>query len=173
MIRDSMEYEVTKRRLEEFKDSLSKIESDYVGTDENKRLLVVSIDSQVKIFEQEILEYERLISGKYTFIKHYTKEELRKELTRKRIADEWSVQELAMKLNLSQIQLQSYEECDYVDVEDELLLNAAEILGLSVLSSEKSKFKETFLRFMKNCSEFFRYALSHSKSKTPPAIDTD
>lgn len=89
-----------------------------------------ALESQIEEIEEEILEYRRLRTGKLSFSKTQTIEELQNILAKARIAAGLSQNVLAERLNMGVDQIQRYEATNYVGASFGMLLEVSRILEI-------------------------------------------
>ena len=132
MIRNKKQLETTRENLSKFQKSRSMAKTSYRDDPQFRKILSDAIESQIEAFVSEIEEYENLTSGKVSFEDAYSMRELPKILVKMRIASHVSEETMAKKLNLDLIEFQRVEDSMYENVEQNILINAANFLCLRV-----------------------------------------
>ncbi len=113
MIKNDKQYQVTRKKLGEFKEALKNLENNKALSSEEINLRSRFILPQLEIFEDELKEYEELKNGVVVHIAMNTLGELSDALIKARIAKGWSQADLADKLGLQAQAVQRYEATDY------------------------------------------------------------
>jgi len=113
MIKNDKQYQLTRKKLAEFNEALKSLENNNALSSEEINLRAAFILPQVKIFEEELLEFEKLSRGEVVQIEMSTLDELSDTLIKARIAKGWSQADLAGKLGLQAQAVQRYEATDY------------------------------------------------------------
>ena len=132
MIYNDKQLEITKKNLRKFQDSLTKIQSGYNDDPLFRNVMSDATKSQIEELKSEIEAYECLISGNYNFQEIYTIDELRNDLTKRRISCKVSEEKMAKFLGLGLIEFQRLEDSQYKGASQEILGRAAKYLELEV-----------------------------------------
>lgn len=132
MIYNDKQLEKTKENLRKFHDSHTKIQSSYNDDPLFRKIMSDATASQMEELKSEIEEYECLISGNYSFQEVYTTDELRNDLTKRRISRKIREEEMAKFLELSLVEFQRMEDSQYKGASLEILGLAAKYLELEV-----------------------------------------
>lgn len=142
MIKNDKQYQVTKSRLHDFKESLLALEKD--ETDPLlQELHVGALKSQIEQFEKQILEYELLKEGNTSYVVVDDLSHLHEVLIKARIAQKMTQAELAKSLELKEQQIQRYEGSDYSTASMSRIIEVSQALGLKI-EKLKIKVKEAF-----------------------------
>ena len=114
MIKNELEYRITKTALEKFQHTLSKIDEATKGLEPwAKEAYHASIEGQVIELQDQLHEYETLRAGKARRPKLDVIERIPEMLVQSRIALGWSQQDLAKHLGVKPQQVQADEACNY------------------------------------------------------------
>jgi DNA-binding XRE family transcriptional regulator len=136
MIKNELEYEVTKEWIEKFKRSIAAMDrdeeakqKDYLKWEMGRGPLVCHLEQ----LESELAEYERLMSWDKIepieiVVENFTK--LTDALIKARMAAKMSQKELAEILDLDEQQIQEWEKTGYSDVSFVKLVDICCVLGL-------------------------------------------
>jgi HTH-type transcriptional regulator/antitoxin HipB len=130
MIKNEKQYQVTKQKLQEFKESLTKAESRPMDPLE-RELFTGAFKSQVEDLNFELEEYEHLKRGEITAI-YSSFPCLPEALIKGRIANGWTQADLALKTGLKEQQIQRYESCNYSTASFPRIVAIADIVGLQI-----------------------------------------
>lgn len=142
MIKNDKQYQVTKSRLHDFKESLLALEKDEIDPF-LKELHVGALKSQIEQFEKQIFEYELLKEGSTTYVTVEDLSHLHEALIKARIAKKMTQAELAKSLELKEQQIQRYEGSDYATASMSRIIEVSQALGLKI-EKFKIKVKEAF-----------------------------
>lgn len=134
MIKNEKQFNVTKSRLNEFKQSL--IDQPYKNYGINDPLYFEieedAIKSQIVFLEKEIMDYNLLKDGRTCFIPVQSLSSIPEALIKARIIRKWSQADLAEKTHLKEQQIQRYESCNYSTASIERINQIAEILEIGI-----------------------------------------
>lgn len=138
MIKNDKQYQVTKSRLNDFKESLQALDHEEAVDPLLRELHYGSLKSQIIEFEKQISEYELLKEGaiNYVFVDNLT--HIYEVLIKARIANGWTQANLAKRLHLKEQQIQRYEICNYSTASIERIIEIANALNVQI---EKIKVK--------------------------------
>lgn len=137
MIKNDKQYQVTRNRLKEFKESISPLEEQMLDP-RLKELQLSAMRSQIEDFEYEIREYEMLKEGKTKYIIVDNLANLYKALIKARIAKQWTQADLGKVLSLKEQQIQRYEMSNYSTASLSRVIEVANVLGIDM---DKAKLK--------------------------------
>lgn len=130
MIKNEKQYQITKKRLKEFQESLTAVEN--TDMDElNRELHEGALKSQIDELTQEIREYELLKKQEATHI-ITSFVDFPEALIKGRIAHGWTQADLAQKIGMREQQIQRYEACNYSTACFPRLITIAETMGLEI-----------------------------------------
>jgi len=114
MIKNELEYRITKTAMGKFQNTLSKINGATKGLKPwAKEAYRASIEGQVMELQDQLHEYETLKAGKVRRPKLDVIERIPEMLVQSRIALGWSQQDLAKHLGVKPQQVQADEACNY------------------------------------------------------------
>ncbi len=117
MIKNEMQYRITRAQAERFERTLAELRSDNGGDRDFHPLIVKAredaISSQIEDLRSELREYEDLRDGKFDMTELGMVSSLPETLIKARIAPGMSQRELAERIGLKQQQIQHYEATDY------------------------------------------------------------
>jgi len=134
MIKNEKQYQVTKTRLKEFRDSLNAL----ISNDENdsdpiyRKIEQDALQSQILEFENELYEYEVLKKGQVSYICIDSLSNFYQALIKARIAKGWTHADLADSLELKEQQIQRYELCNYSTASIARISQIATALGIEM-----------------------------------------
>lgn len=134
MIKNERQYRITKAQAEKLGHTIreyAKLSTPHVHPVLRKAQLD-ALKSQVRDLKREIVEYERLKSGKQKTIGVGSLAELPKTLIQARIARGLSQEQLAAKLGVKPQQVQRYEASEYRSASLERVTEVARVLGLKL-----------------------------------------
>lgn len=136
MIKNQRQYQISKKQLDAFRDAASEARKQIPGAGQDEQLLrrveVDAIASQVALLEEEISEYEALLSGKRRVLEVDSFMGLSTALIQARIAAGLSQKELAERLGLKEQQVQRYEATEYESASLSRINEIVAVLGLKV-----------------------------------------
>lgn len=132
MIYTDTQFHISSAELERLKAALLDAKFRKVDQAWLKQAEIEALESQIEEIEEELLEYEQLRTGKLSFPKIQTIEELRMVLAKARILAGLSQNVLAEKLKMSAEQVQRYEATNYMGVSLGLLLEISRTLKVEV-----------------------------------------
>jgi DNA-binding Xre family transcriptional regulator len=147
MIKNEKQYKITKAWLAKFEQG--KEESVQLPVSKTQPWLHKaqkgSLDLQIKQFKDELKEYEGLKSGKIKAPGLDVLNSLPELLIKKRIANGWTLEQLAERLGLHHQQIQRYESTDYATATLETMqkiaiaLNSEQITIKTKVSSSRRR----------------------------------
>ncbi|WP_019914320.1 XRE family transcriptional regulator [Paenibacillus sp. HW567] len=141
MIKNEKEYEVTKREVSNFIESLDKLELDREGMHPKLyQLYKDAMISQLNDLEDEVREYESL-KDSHLYFRINSLTELPRIITKARISEGYSQETFAAFLGLPYEELYKLENNDYVYADINLLIDIAEKLKVD-FPEEKVKIYE-------------------------------
>lgn len=131
MIKNEKQYKIAKCWLKKFEQGRRRIDKlPPAGSQQWLRQSQRgSLDAQVQQLQEEIAEYEGLKSGKITVPELDALSSLPELLIKKRIANGWTLAQLAEKLGLHHQQIQRYESTDYATATFETMQRVAAALN--------------------------------------------
>lgn len=134
MIKNEKQYNITRKKLRDFKVALRDIKDrDYATEgDLKKRIQIQSIEVDMKKLKTEIAEFEKLRSGKVQVIVAHSIQELPNILIKARIARSMSQKELAETLGMKEQQIQRYESNNYSSASLAKIEQIVEALEISI-----------------------------------------
>jgi transcriptional regulator with XRE-family HTH domain len=130
MIKNEKQFQVTSRKLKEFKDILEVLNGRKDIDPALKEMQIGAIVAQTEILQDEIKEYSLLKNKRMTNVVASSLQDLPQLLIKGRIAKGWSHADLAEKLNINEQQIQRYEATDYETASLARIIAVAEALGL-------------------------------------------
>lgn len=134
MISNARQYSLTKKVLEDLKESLSALRDldsaaagiDPLLTEAHRR----SLNLQIQDLSEQVRDYERLASGEVESIDLESFEDVGARLVSARIANGWSQSELAQRLGMKEQQVQRYEKERYASASLDRLIDISRALGV-------------------------------------------
>ena len=133
MIRNERQYKITKAQIKKFKEALEKF--DKQKSKAHPVLVKAQKDamkSEIAVLEGQVIDYEKLRSGKYKVLKDSSFDDLPIELIRARIALGYTQKQLGELVGLKEQQIQRYEETEYNSASFSRLREIISALGLDV-----------------------------------------
>lgn len=134
MIKNDVQYRVTKRYAEKFQRALKELsERSRTDTEVHPLLLKAeedAISSQLEDLQSELAAYEALRSGKQSVSDLSSFEDLPRALIEARIAAGLSQRDLADRLGLKEQQIQRYEATDYASASLQRIGQVMHALGV-------------------------------------------
>jgi ribosome-binding protein aMBF1 (putative translation factor) len=134
MIKNERQYIITKSQAEKLRYALELLPDELDSRNDIHPLLknvqLEAIKSQLNDLEDEIKEYEGLVSSRRKRIVVRSLDELPKALIKGRIMARLSQKELANKLKMKEQQIQRYESTDYASAKLSRLIEIANKLEL-------------------------------------------
>ncbi|HEX9513314.1 MAG TPA: helix-turn-helix transcriptional regulator [Puia sp.] len=130
MIKNEKQFQVSSRKLKEFKEVLKTLDEREDINPALKEMQIGAIVAQTEILEDEIKEYSLLKNKRIANVSADSLLDLPQLLIKGRIAKGWSHAELAEKLNIKEQQIQRYEATDYETASLARIVAVAEALGL-------------------------------------------
>lgn len=144
MIKNERQYRITKSQVQEFEKALANlIESAENKQSENPLLFQVQVsalESQLNDLQEEVKEYESLIStpvGEPNVLELDALESLPLALIKARIMAKLSQKALAERLGVKEQQIQRYEANEYSSTSFSRLIEVCHALGVALKPSEK------------------------------------
>lgn len=132
MIYNDVHYKVSGDRLAELKKMLVAAENQASERSWIKSAQINSLKGLISDIEEEMEEYNLLKSGKVSFFKVRALDDLPRTLVRARIASGMSQADLAQRLGMELLQLQRYEDSDYMGASFGRLIEIAAMLGVKL-----------------------------------------
>lgn len=129
MIKNDKQYQVTKSRLNDFKESLIALEQDKIDP-LLKELYNNSLKSQIIEFEKLVADYELLKEGQVNFVIVDNLSNISEVLIKARIVKRLSQSDLAKSLDIKAQQIQRYEISDYSTASIGRIFEIANVLGI-------------------------------------------
>jgi transcriptional regulator with XRE-family HTH domain len=130
MIKNEKQYQITKKKLSEFKAATRDIVVDPAKEILLKELEINGLNSQIEKFEQEIREYEMLKNAAAFFIPVCSLWDFNIALIKARITRGWTQAELGERMGLNEQQIQRYEASGYETASMHRLQEVSEALEL-------------------------------------------
>lgn len=134
MIKNEKQYQVTKARLNEFRESYSELQSNVENDPIYAKIEQDALRYQISQLEKELREYEMIKSGTVNEINIDSLSSFHEVLIKGRIAKGWTQAELAMRLEIKEQQIQRYELCNYSTASMARVNQVASILDLGNIS---------------------------------------
>ncbi|MGC4039516.1 MAG: helix-turn-helix transcriptional regulator [Flavobacterium sp.] len=142
MIKNEKQYGITKNKLKTFKDALDLLaNSDIDHEGLLYKLKYDSINSQIEVFNKELLEYERLKSGESLCVSKDISN-LTSGIIEARIAKGYNHKQMAELLDTSEQQVQKYESEDYLNISVKKMQQIISALGIDMRSTFQFKKSE-------------------------------
>ena len=136
MIKNQRQYNISKSQRDEFQNALAESAHAPIGLAaddaEFRSLEIRALRSQIDTLQEEIDEYEALISGSHKVIEVNSIEDLPRALIQARIASGLSQKDLADRLAMKEQQIQRYEATDYESASLSRIAEVIKALGLNV-----------------------------------------
>ena len=136
MILNERQYGITKTKVKEFEQAISKLNTSPKPKDINDQIYLKAnldaLNSQLEDFQEEIAEYEELKKGEIKHLKLDSFEHLPEALIKARIIRGLTQAQLAEILNVKQQQVQRDETNKYASASFTKLLNIQKALDLEV-----------------------------------------
>lgn len=133
MIKNEKQYQITKRKLNDFIDSLKEIENDKNSDPLTKELYTNAFKGQIEKLVQELNEFESLKDGTTNEIVLTSLTDMQEALVKARIAKGWSQGKLAEKLKLKEQQIQRYEMSNYSTANFPRVVQVLDALELNMM----------------------------------------
>lgn len=130
MIYSDKQCNISKMQLAKLQEALIVIKESSSTQSWFQKAEIDAVQSQITDIKVEIAEYELLKSGRISFSKIYSLEELPRILVQARIASGLSQTDLAEKLNMKPQQIQRYEASDYMGASFSRMIEVAHTLGV-------------------------------------------
>ena len=138
MIKNNLEYRVTKSRFAEFEREVERSQAAMktLSADERfKAQLYRGMQRKmIRQLQAEVREYEELSAGKQTEFECATLAELPQALIKARIARRWTVEQFGARMGWKKQQAARYEAQDYQHASLARVLEVADVLGVTVRS---------------------------------------
>lgn len=146
MIKNEKQYVITKKKLKDFQSALEliKVSEDNIN-DLSFKLKTNSINSQIEVLKNELLEYETLKKG-IKSISTRNIDSITTGIIKARIAKGYNHKKMAEILGTSEQQIQKYESEDYLNIsikKFQQIITALDINVFSIFNLENKK--NTFL----------------------------
>ena len=114
MIRNEKQLKITHKKIRDLQDAIKQLKTGHSNQkDLRLKMQIDALNSDLKALQKETREYERLRSGKVTQFAAHSLEELPILLIKARIARSMTQEDLAIRLGLSEQQIQRYEQNNY------------------------------------------------------------
>jgi len=113
MIKNEKQYQITSKKLLEFKEAFEKVKENKEINPILQEIQMGALQAQIEIFEDEIKEYLHLKNKKITHIYIDSFSDLHEALIKARISRGWTQFDLAKKLHMKEQQIQRYELGNY------------------------------------------------------------
>lgn len=134
MISNARQYGLTKKALEDLKESLNALRDldsaaagiDPLLTESHRR----SLRLQIQDLSEQVLDYERLSTGEVESIDLESFDDVGMRLVSARIANGWSQSDLAQRLGMKEQQVQRYEKERYASASLDRLIDVSRVLGV-------------------------------------------
>jgi DNA-binding Xre family transcriptional regulator len=141
MIKNERQYRITKAQVQEFAQALAQAIDSAEGRRPDNSLLwqaqVSALESQLNDLQEEVREYENLISSpvdKPNVLEMSSLEALPLSLIKARIATKLSQKELAERLGLKEQQIQRYEATEYASASFSRVMEVCHALNVALKS---------------------------------------
>jgi transcriptional regulator with XRE-family HTH domain len=158
MIRNDKQYQVTKSRLSDFRESLQVLEGQEIDP-LLKELYLNTLKSQVIEFEKQIIEYEFLKEGTTNYVVVNDLSHIYEVLIKARIAKRLTQADLAKRLELKEQQIQRYEMSNYSTASISRIIEIANALDIRI-EKFKVTVKEPEFTFSEGVTEkLFKYRM--------------
>jgi len=135
MIANERQYKVTKGAIEKFQNAIAEAKKGKPRKGVSLGVYKLQIESmigQLETLEEEVREYERLISGTVKQIDVDNLEQLPEGLIKARLALNLTQRQLGERLSLKEQQIQRYEATRYASASFARLVEIAEALGVRI-----------------------------------------
>jgi DNA-binding XRE family transcriptional regulator len=139
MITNEVQYRSTKSLLAQFEEAIANLEAKGPKSKRTKleQLEIDAVASQADDLRAEIVEYERLRSGKVLTLEASSLAGLSTLLIKARIARGWTQQRLAEELGVAEQQVQRYEATDYRSASLARICDVAAALGVEIAETAR------------------------------------
>jgi transcriptional regulator with XRE-family HTH domain len=144
MIKNERQYRITKAQVQEFEQALSQALESAEGKQPENSLLwqaqVSALESQLDDLQEEVREYENLISSSVdgpNVLELDSLEALPLALIKARIATKLSQKDLAERLGLKEQQIQRYEATEYASASFSRVMEICHALSITLKPSGK------------------------------------
>lgn len=136
MIKNDVQYKVTKVQAERFEKALHELREEaserFAKNPKLRDVYEASIKSQLEELREQLAEYDALRSGSGARLELHSLDEVAKVLVQARIASGLSQRDLAERLSMKEQQIQRYEATEYASASLTRLKEIALALGLQV-----------------------------------------
>jgi DNA-binding Xre family transcriptional regulator len=132
MIKNEKQYNITRKKLQEFNESILKKQSSPTPLPAKERLILVSLQLMQEQFVNEIEAYERLRSNRDDFLEERRIDELPDLLIEFKIHSRMTQKEFSQKVGMKEQQLQRYEAENFQGISFKNLLKILHAIGLEV-----------------------------------------
>jgi len=145
MIKNEKQYKITHSWLKKFEEGRKKIDSLPKSKEQPwlRQAQRGSLEAQIRQLKEEIQEYEALKSGKIVVPSLDVLATVPELLIKKRIANGWTLEQLADRLGLHYQQIQRYESTDYATATFETMQKVAAVLNEKMGSRRKTASRRT------------------------------
>jgi HTH-type transcriptional regulator / antitoxin HipB len=113
MIKNDKQYQVTQKKLAEFKSALQNLKENKEISADEIEIRSRFIEPQIEIFQGELDEFEKLKNKNVPWLNIFSLQEISDVLIKARIAKGWTQGDLAAELGIKEQQIQRYESADY------------------------------------------------------------
>ena len=141
MITNERQYKITRHQLNKIDESINALKNKIVEAESEPEILTkAGLDALISERENlanQILEYEKLKSGRVDIFRASTLEELPKILIEARIAKNFSQRKLAELIGVKEQQIQRYEAQQYAIASFARLVQIAKALNLNITEIAK------------------------------------
>lgn len=142
MIKNEKQYQVTSKKLVEFKKAVEKLKGNKEINPILQEIQIGALQAQIEIFEEDIAEYTNLKNKEINHVYVDSLSNLHQALIKARISKGWTQFDLAEKLHLKEQQIQRYEAYNYETASLPRIQSIADELGIQI-NPIKVTFKET------------------------------
>ncbi|MFH1940446.1 MAG: helix-turn-helix transcriptional regulator [bacterium] len=133
MIKNAKQLTVTKKRLEELKQSLEHIRKKYIGNNKKSKFLSKGVLEHIGQLSDQIMEYDKIKYGAIPEKLHADNLfEIRNQIIKVRIAKGITQVQLATKLGVPQSEISRFEREDYEGYSVRMLERILEALNTEV-----------------------------------------
>lgn len=113
MIKNEKQYQITSKKLDEFKEAISHLKNSIDVNPDLRSIQIGALQAQIEVMESDLEEYLQLKGGQIRQIEIKSFRELPEVMIKARIAKRLTQTELAEKLKMKTQQLQRYEWENY------------------------------------------------------------
>lgn len=145
MIKNEKQYKITKSWLRNFEEGRQKLDKLPKGKEQPwlRQAQRGSLEAQIQQLKEEIEEYEALKSGKIVVPSLDVLATVPELLIKKRIANGWTLEQLAERLGLHHQQIQRYESTDYATATFETMQKVAAVLNQKTVTRSRRTTKRS------------------------------